>query len=230
MGLATVIDLTDLGELYHDYRLLGGRSHQRPGIFGPNQRCKEPIIGAYIQMAIAKSRRQMDDPVTFTELFCADGYYAMLARHFGASVSFGIDSDRDGHFGQAAMIAERLGLTNVEFLRQDVGGAAPLPRTDIVANVGGLYHVSNPVEILAKSYEMANKFLIVQTVYSLTTDSPEYFETPAPGWDWGCRFSLAWFEQQLRTLGYEVVDRHQNELEGNTRPEDRGSAYYLIRR
>lgn len=185
--------LGDLGELYHDYKIFGATNRQLPGIFSPNQRCKEPIIIAYIQYAIAKARQKMDDEVRFAELFCADGYYAMVARRLGADRSLGIDNDRDGYLGKAAAIAARLRLSNVHFL-------------------------------------MAKKFLILQTVYSMADGRDDYFETPAPGWTWGCRFSANWLEKQITALGYEIVDRHRNELEGNVRPEDRGSAYYLFRR
>jgi hypothetical protein len=221
-------DLSDLGELYHDFHLFGAHNRQIPGIYAPNQRCKEPTIIAYIQLAIAKSRTAMDDRVTFTELFCADGYYAMVARLLGADESYGVDSDRDGFFGKAHVIAHRLGLTGVSFILHDVDRVDLLPQTDIVANLGGLYHVSNPIEILAKSYAMARKFLVVQTVYSLANDSPDYFESPAPGWTWGCRFSRQWLDAQMAQLAFDVVDSHHNELEGNERPEDRGSAYYLV--
>jgi predicted RNA methylase len=224
----TCKDLSDLGELYHDFRLFGARNRQIPGIYAPNQRCKAPTIIAYIQLAIAKSRAAMDERVTFTELFCADGYYAMVARLLGADESYGVDSNRDGFLSNAQVIADRLGLTSVHFVRDDVGRVDLLPRTDIVANLGGLYHVSDPTEILSKSYAMARKFLIVQTVYSLVSDSPDYFESPAPGWTWGCRFSRQWLAAQIADLGYDVVDSHHNELEGNERLEDRGSAYYLV--
>ena len=223
-------DLNDFGELYHNYRLFGVSSRQLPGMFEPNQRCKEPIISGYIQLAIDQCRQSQRDAVTFTELFCADGYYAMLARHMGADESYGIDNDRDGYFANAADIAARLGLSNVHFIREDVNHIDRLTPTDIVANVGGLYHVPNPLEILTKSHAMAQRFLIVQTVYSLATESPEYFEAPAPGLKHGCRFSIEWLERAIAGLGYDVVDRHRNELEGNARLDDRGSAYYLIRK
>ena len=90
------VDLRHLGPLYHSYRLLGGINEQLPGIYAPNQACKEPILIAYIQYAIAKCRATLATPVSFAELFCADGYYAMLARHLGATASMGIDNDRDG--------------------------------------------------------------------------------------------------------------------------------------
>jgi hypothetical protein len=41
-------DLSDLGELYHDFRLFGARNRQFPGMYAANQRCKQPTIIAYI--------------------------------------------------------------------------------------------------------------------------------------------------------------------------------------
>lgn len=225
-----LVDLRHLGPMYHSYRLLGGLNEQIPGIYAPNQACKEPILRAYIEYAIAKCRATIATPVSFAELFCADGYYAMLARHFGATTSMGIDNDRDGHLGAAAVVAAALGLGDVKFVKMEVDAIATLPRVDIVANVGGLYHVANPLEVLRNSYAMAKRFLIVQNVVSLATTDDTYFQQPAPGWTWGSRFSRESFDRAIRDTGWEVVDRHFNELEGNGRPEDRGSAYYLIRR
>jgi hypothetical protein len=67
-------------------------------------------------------------------------------------------------------------------------------------------------------------------VVSLATDDADYFESPAPGWTWGNRFSRKSFDRMIRSLGYTIVDSHFNELEGNSRPEDRGSVYYLIQK
>lgn len=224
----TKIDLTDLGDLYHDYSLFNAKNRQLPGVYPPNQLAKSPIILAYIQLALAKCKSRPADPVSFTELFCADGYYAMAARHLGATHSIGIDNDRDGHLTRAPLIARRLGLTSVDFRKADVDDLPNFERTDIVANLGGLYHVSDPKKVLEQSYALAKRYLIVQTVYSLATDDPNYFETPAPGWQWGCRFSHAWLTARINSLGARVIDHHANVLEANPRPEDRGSAYFLL--
>jgi hypothetical protein len=225
----SLVDLRHLGPLYHSYRFLGGLNEQLPGIYAPNQACKEPILRAYIQLAIAKCRATIATPVSFAELFCADGYYAMLARHLGATSSCGIDNDRDGHFATAATVAASLGLGDVRFLKMDVNAIDTLPAVDIVANVGGLYHVDNPHEILRKSHAMARRFLVVQTVVSLATQDEKYYRSPAPGWTWGNRFSRESFDRMMGETGWEILDRHFNELEGNDRPEDRGSVYYLVR-
>lgn len=221
--------LNDLGGLYHDYSIFGVKNKQLDGIFNLNQRAKGPIIMAYIQYAIAKSKIKTTDEVSFTELFCADGYYAMVARHFGATKSRGIDNNRDGHFVNAKIIAERLGIDNIEFIQDDVNNLDQYDKSDIVANIGGLYHISNPEDVLKKSYNMARKYLIIQSVVSLANESEDYFESPAPGWTWGCRFSRQSFNKLITGLGYDIIDSHFNELEGNERLEDRGSLYYLIK-
>jgi len=218
-----------LSELYHDFSIFGIKNKQLPGIYYPNQYCKCYIIRAYIQLAIAKCKVSLDTPVSFAELFCADGYYTMVAQHFGATISYGIDNNKDGFFATANLISEKLGLTNVHFIQKDVNEINTLERVDIVANIGGLYHVSNLREILVKSYFMAKKYLIIQSVVSMADESDDYFESPAPGWTRGCRFNRKSFDTMIQDLGFTIVDQHFNELEGNTRLEDRGSVYYLIK-
>lgn len=224
------ISLEDLGELYHDYSFFCASGAQKPGIFKPNQKAKEPILRSYISLALAKSAGPASDRhVSFVELFCADGFYAMLARKLGASRSIGVDNDRDGHFAVAPVIAGRLGLGDVEFVKMDVNEAlGSLQEVDVVANVGGLYHVANPEEILDGSYRLAKQFLVIQTVVSLASHDPHHFVAPAPGWTWGCRYSRESFDATIRKRGWKIVDHHFNELTGNDRPEDRGSVYYLI--
>lgn len=223
------VDLSDLGGLYHSYVFFGAASAQLPGHFAANQLAKEPIIRSYVSLALAKcAGPRSDRPVTFVELFCADGYYAMLARKLGATHALGVDNDRDGYLGVAPQIASRLGLDAVEFVKMDVNEIDRLEPRDVVANVGGLYHVPNPEEVLEKSYRLARRYLVVQNVVSLATTDPHYREAPAPGWTWGNRYSRESFDRLVRGKGWDVVDSHFNELTGNDRLEDRGSVYYLI--
>ncbi|HLB66235.1 MAG TPA: methyltransferase domain-containing protein [Candidatus Saccharimonadales bacterium] len=221
--------LSDLDPLYHEYSFFGVYNKQTEGHYIANQKAKAPIITAYIAYAIAKSK-EYNNQVSFSELFCADGYFAMVASRLGATKSYGIDNNFSKHDYALKVkdIAKRLGLDNVVFINEDVNNTQKLPKTDIVANVGGLYHVSNPKEVLRNSYTLARRYLIVQSVVSLAAKSPQYFETPAPGWTWGSRFSKQSFDKLIKDLGYKVIDRHFNELKGNKRLEDRGSCYYLI--
>lgn len=220
----------DLGPLYHEYSFFGVQNEQIPGIYGLNQKSKFPIIMAYLAYAIAKSKDRILSAVSFTELFCADGYFTMLASKLGCDRCCGIDNDKSNHFQNAEVIAQRLGIDNVSFIKEEIAPDSNFQATDIVANIGGLYHVSQPKEILEMSYAMTNKFLIVQSVVSLATDDEDYYASPAPGWTWGNRYSRASFDKMINDLGYSIIDSHFNELEGNARPEDRGSVYYLIKK
>lgn len=219
--------LDSLPPLYHSYSLFGVENPHINDHYAKNQQSKQPILLAYIQYAIAKCKARIADEVSFTELFCADGFYAMAALHLGATSSLGIDNGRDVHSRRMTDIAQRLGL-NVEFAKMDAHDVAVLPPVDIVANVGGLYHVADPETVLDASYAYARRFLIVQTVVSLGNQSPDYFEAPAPGWTWGSRYSRQSWERTLAAKGWRIVDQHFNRLEGNGRREDAGSCYALI--
>lgn len=216
-------------EYYHDFSRLGLQVTQRAGIFAPNQRAKEPIISAYILWSIAKLRNRGISPVSFAELFCADAYYAMFARKFWADYACGFDNDKDGFLHQANAAREMLNLSEVELFRLSIDEIPDDRRYSIVANIGGLYHVADPVKVLKKSAQMAQHYLIVQSVVSLADESPGYFEAPAPGWTWGCRFSRAYLEKNILDCGLRIIDSDFNILTGNDRPEDRGSCYFLLK-
>lgn len=222
--------LTSLGPLYHSYRLFGIDNNQISDVYIKNQQSKEATISAYMCLALSKSRKRIADPVSFAELFCADGYYCMLARHFGYTTSVGIDNDRDNHFVAGREIAARLDISDCNFVKEDINNIDRMEQVDVVANVGGLYHVPNPEEILEKSYAMAKRFLIVQTVVSLANESEDYFQAPAPGWSWGSRYNPRSFDKMINSKGWNILDSHLNILEGNGRPEDNGSIYYLIKK
>jgi SAM-dependent methyltransferase len=221
-------DRTPPRPLYHDFAWLGLPTAQLPGIYGPNQRAKAPVITAYILLAFAKLRCRGCHDISFAELFCADGFYTLFAARFGAGRAMGYDNDRDGHLASAERVRDLLGLGQASFHQTDIEAIAPDARASVVANVGGLYHVDDPEAVLDQSYRMAEDYLIVQNVVSLANDAPDYFERPAPGLTWGNRFSRASFDALIRRRGWKVVDSAFNSLDANPRPEDRGSLYYLI--
>lgn len=218
----------EMAPTYHDFSLLGLPTRQIEGIYAPNQTVKAPLITAYVLLALARLKCRGVDPISFAELFCADGFYAMFAARFGADRAFGFDNDRDGHLASARQIRDRLGLTMVDFERTDIEAIDAGRRFSIVANVGGLYHVDDPEAVLRQSYAMAERFLIVQNVVSLADESVDYFCRPAPGLSWGNRFSRQSFAALIERTGWRVVLHDFNVLAGNPRREDRGSVYYLI--
>lgn len=213
--------------MYHDFALLGLPTTQRPGIFAPNQRAKAPVIIALLARAIAALRTRSERKLSVLELFCADAYYAMVAKALGVERVVAVDDDRDGYLETAFRVRDALGLA-VELRRQSVETLDPCERFSIVLNAGGLYHVEDPERVLDASWTIATDFLIVQTVVSMACDRPDYFESPAPGRPRGNRYSRASFKHAIARRGWTVLEEIFTELPGNQRLEDRGSLMFLI--
>ena len=189
---------------YSGGRFLFGVDNDIAEKMDTNQRCKEPIIIAYIAMALAKSRKEITDKVSFIELFCADAYYAMIAKRLNADKVAALDSGKHKWFKHTPNRLKEMGFDkDIELKRMDVNEIDKLERYDIVANIGGLYHVKNPKEILQKSYDMAKKFLIVQSVVKMN------------------------FHPGLVTdMGWNIIDSHKNVLKFASLD----SYYYLIKK
>lgn len=215
-------------EFYHNFSALGLNLPQRAGIYGPNQAAKAPVILGYLLFALGKLKAKGTQPITVAELFCADAYYSFVASRFGADRCHAFDSDRDGHLAEARYLRGVLNDDRVEIHESKVADIPTEFRASVVINAGGLYHVEEPLRYLEQSYAMANQYLIVQSVITTHTEEADYFQTPAPGWKWGCRFTYGYLQKEIIRRGYKVVDSERNLLLGNHRPEDRGSAYFLI--
>jgi 2-polyprenyl-3-methyl-5-hydroxy-6-metoxy-1,4-benzoquinol methylase len=223
-------ELNELGPWYHSFDSLGVQLVQLPGIYPINQKCKEGIILRYLQLCIEKSKKSCEDKPTVLEMFCADGYYAAHAKRMGAGRVTGIDWDQK-RIKQAEAIYRTLFDEPGEFLVQDVCSFSPSEPYDIVLCCGGLYHVSEPRRVIENCFNKFSKeFLIVQSVVSLENNDEDYFVTPAPGWSHGSRFSMVFLRKTILQAGWQIVDSHFNELEGNERLCDRGSAYFLCQK
>jgi 2-polyprenyl-3-methyl-5-hydroxy-6-metoxy-1,4-benzoquinol methylase len=209
---------------YHDFASLGmptpapGSSHQQ------NQHAKQPAICELVTQAIHRcwARGGRADGV---ELFCADGFYSHHALRRGADSMLGVDADARA-IEKANLMAKLLDDAHrCRFEQRDV---FELDGTfDFGICAGGLYHLADPLALLTGLRQRIRTALVVQSVYSLAHEEPDYFETPAPGWTWGCRFSHAYLLEMVARAGWEIVAHSTNILEGNPRPEDRGSAYLL---
>lgn len=208
---------------YHDFTVLGLPTPQRWGMFPANQAAKQEPLFRMVDEALQAVRQEAVDP-TVLELFCADGFYAIYAAQQGASRALGIDTD-PREIDKALVAARLLGVRNVDFRVGDVLTSADRAAIGICA--GGLYHLSDPAALLAKLREQISHVLVIQTVFHIGRTEPDYFESPAPGQTWGSRFSWARLLDMTAQSGWQVVRSDRNELTGNDRPEDRGSAYLL---
>jgi SAM-dependent methyltransferase len=223
---------------YHDFSPLGVPTNQirKPDVYRPNQAAKQDIVFAMIEEAIqiCKDRRS-EGPVSAVELFCADCFYANYAIAHGVDSIYCVDLDADsveqrgGILEQARLITRLLGNSEQVTIRKasvfDVEGSF-----DLCICAGGLYHLTNPRDLLEQIKTHTSSALVIQTVVSLENTDRDYFESPAPGWTWGSRFSFDYLQSMVRESGWDIVRSEHNELTGNSKPRDRGSAYLLCTR
>jgi 2-polyprenyl-3-methyl-5-hydroxy-6-metoxy-1,4-benzoquinol methylase len=209
---------------YHDFTPFGLPTPQLPGIYKPNQASKSPTLFDYIERALDMLPSGASRSVL--EYFCADGFYALHACRSGAESVGGVDLD-EAAIRKARLIAAVLKMPAVKF---DVADVFQVPDVvDISICAGGLYHISDPSVLLAKLRSQTRHALVLQTVIHNAIEEPSYFETPAPGWTWGCRFSWAYLLRITSDAGWRIVDSRRGELSGNDRPEDRGTAFLLCK-
>ncbi len=212
--------LLNLDGWYHDFEALGLKT----GALHPNQRCKQQNIFTFIDQAVSICQKQVKE-VCGIELFCANGYYSNYAVKKEAIKMYGIDNDYF-YIAKARLITKILG--NSDKIKFDCRDVFEFTETyDFCICAGGLYHISNPQELLRLLAARVRYALVIQTVYSLANESKNYFESPAPGWTWGCRFSYRYFIKMVNDAGWSIISEAVNQLEGNKRLEDRGSVYLL---
>jgi 2-polyprenyl-3-methyl-5-hydroxy-6-metoxy-1,4-benzoquinol methylase len=190
-----------------------------------NQPVKEKHLFGFIRRALS----DLPPSPSCLELFCADGYYSCQIKTLEPRATVtGIDLAED-HIARATTMARRLDLQGITFRREDVWAflERSSERHDLVLCAGGLYHLSAPARLLAKLRSVSRGYVVLQTVVTLETEDRDYFVSPAPGWQHGCRFTHAWLLGQLADLGWRIVAESRAELPGNPRPQDRGSSFLL---
>ncbi|MBN1953791.1 MAG: class I SAM-dependent methyltransferase [Anaerolineae bacterium] len=217
---AAGVHAVEKGERFSMRTLLAGA----PPSHRVNQRDKEQVVIPLIQQAL----QGLEGAPSCLDLFCADGYYSCTIAHLcPAAAITGVDLD-PAEIRRAETAARLLGVAKARFVVADVVDfvrqAAP---HDLILCTGGLYHLQEPRHLLQRLYPISTHFLVVQSVVTLESESPDYFVSPAPGWKHGSRFTHAALRRWLEEIGWEIVAAARNELSGNSRPCDRGSSYFL---
>lgn len=209
---------------YHDFSPLGFKTPQRPGIGLANQVSKQPILFPMIEKALQLCR-QAKNNLRGLELFCADGFFGIYAAQQGAQSVRGVDLN-GMELARARLASKILGQDGrTRFEREDVHQLQG--EYDFCICAGGLYHLSDPVQLVRSLTQRIHGPLVIQTVVSHAHTEPDYFVTPCPNHNAGSRFSYHWLLRMVKQAGWVIVEATQNELKGNRRARDRGSAYLL---
>lgn len=228
-NLATIIDkdILELRPWYNDFSKLGiNTGLEVLSTSGTkNQQFIEPIVTAYLERVFKHLREH--NP-TMLSMFCYDdAYYPIYCiKNFKCNKVKVIDFDHS-EIERVRLISKKLDLNNIEIKLQDVHTLDENRKFDVVLNINGLHMVSDPENVLELMNKITKRFAIIQSVISLENEAENYFETPAPGWTWGCRFSAAKIKEWIEKLDWKIIASDRNILEFNSLPKEKGSVYFL---
>ena len=100
----------------------------------------------------------------------------------------------------------------------------------MLLNIGGLYHVEEPLKLVLEMRKMLPEYAVIQSVVHEDKEIDDFLVSPAPFWNWGSRFSYGYLRNAILESGYTIIEEDFNLLYLNERVEDRGSAYFLAKR
>jgi len=100
---------------------------------------------------------------TILDLACNAGNFVFDMAYRGAKLVHGVDISSH-NIKQAEFLKTYYNIGNVEFFSEDVFDFNPKIKYDVIINLGLLYHVTKPIELLKKCNEMCKKFMILETV------------------------------------------------------------------
>jgi 2-polyprenyl-3-methyl-5-hydroxy-6-metoxy-1,4-benzoquinol methylase len=150
---------------------------------------------------------------------CNAGFFSLDIAGRGAQHVDGIDL-RAENIAQARFAAEHYGFANVDFHVSDVDAFSAGAQWDVVLNLGVLYHVTNPIELLQRTYELCRKFAVIDSVchrepvsaYFLFSDKDVTSRTEGRS-DWEFHPTYRGAIDTIRHAGFsrvvEVVGQHR---------------------
>lgn len=100
---------------------------------------------------------------TVLDIGCNAGFFSMDIAGQGAAHVDGVDL-RPQNIKQAQWVAGHYGLSNVEFHVSDVSDFAIDRQFDVVLNLGVVYHVVDPFDLVRRTYELCRHFAIIDSV------------------------------------------------------------------
>ncbi len=245
-------DLRSLRPWYHDFSRLGLRTDFETGLAGRcrrladvwrgagklstalrpgppphrrNQAAKEAVLRPLLESVLA----ELPATPRCLDLFCADGYYACTLAALAPAARV-VAVDREAvQLTRGRAAAAALGLATVQFELADVPAflAGVEEPFDLVLCAGGLYHLSQPRDLLRDLRGVCRARLLVQSAVTLAAEGTDYFVSPAPGWRHGSRFTDAALGRWLSELGWRILAHRRHELPGNRHASDRGSSVFL---
>jgi tRNA (mo5U34)-methyltransferase len=117
------------------------------------------LIGGTLGLLLGDELSQM----TVLDVGCNSGWFSFDLAERGARAVDGVDL-RPHNIEQARYLRGYFGLDNTHFEVADAMSFDEERRWDVVLNLGVLYHVTDPLRLLQRTYELCERFAIVDTI------------------------------------------------------------------
>lgn len=104
------------------------------------------------------------EKTTFLDIGCNCGFFSLELAHRGAKRCLGVDV-RDSNIHQAQFLKSLYGMAdNVEFRTTNVKDMGVSEQFDVVLNLGLMYHLSTPLEILKSCFAITKQVCVIDTI------------------------------------------------------------------
>jgi SAM-dependent methyltransferase len=100
---------------------------------------------------------------TVLDIGCNSGFFSMDLIDRGIGRVSGVDL-RPKNVAQAQFLSQHYGVAGADFRVTDVDDLEDGMQFDVVLNLGLLYHVVNPLQVIRRTYELCREFAIIDTV------------------------------------------------------------------
>ncbi len=117
------------------------------------------LIGGTLHRLFGDELREMD----LLDLGCNSGWFSFDLAERGTREVHGVDL-RPNNIAQARFLRDYFGLHNAEFEVADAMSFDESRQWDVVLNLGVLYHVTDPLRLMQRTYELCRRFAILDTI------------------------------------------------------------------
>jgi len=101
--------------------------------------------------------------LTVLDVGCNSGWFSFDLADRGAGAVDGVDL-RPHNIEQAEFLRDYFGFDNVRFDVADATAFEEARTWDLVLNLGVLYHVTDPLQLMQRTYELCNRYAVLDTI------------------------------------------------------------------
>lgn len=117
------------------------------------------FIWSGLEMILNTSLRDM----SVLDMACNWGGFAVEAKLRGVQDVSAFDIREDNIY-KAKLLANHFDISNINFETKDLFQYEPNKKFDIVLNLGLMYHLSQPFEMMKKTYELTQHVAVIDTI------------------------------------------------------------------